>query len=64
MIAAAIEKRLAGADGVGDVGASGGDDAPDRPLLVPVERKAPEAPGSCRCDPSKCRGTMLLKVSL
>ena len=32
-------ERLAGADGVGDVGAAGGDDAPDHPLLVPVKRK-------------------------
>ena len=29
-------QRLAGADGVGDVGASGSDDPPDRPLLVPI----------------------------
>ena len=32
-------ERLAGADGVGDVSTSGGDDAPDCTLLVPVERK-------------------------
>ena len=32
-------ERFAGADGVGDVGASGGDDAPDHPLLVPIKRK-------------------------
>ena len=31
--------RLAGADGVGEIGRAGGDDAPDAALLVPIKRK-------------------------
>ena len=57
-------ERLAGADGVGEIGRSGGQNAPDAALLVAVELDDAEAPGIVRCDPSKLRGTRLLNRSL